>query len=153
MKYTHSLQYFQVILCALIGSFIDLDHFLVAKTIYYREIQNNINRGIFHITTIPIVISVFMLLYAQKFVSDCINIVAWIILTAFLSHHIRDATRRGFLMTPFGSTPRVPYFCYIFLLLILPFLISYGEYLTTRLISKTKTDRQINQPLLMDFEV
>lgn len=36
MKYTHSLQYFQVILCALIGSFIDLDHFLVAKTIYYR---------------------------------------------------------------------------------------------------------------------
>lgn len=45
-----------------------------------------------------------------------------VISCAILSHHIRDGTRRGLWIYPFGSTPNVPYYGYVLLTMILPHL-------------------------------
>lgn len=50
---------------------------------------------------------------------------SWIAMVAVLSHHIRDATRRGLWLWPLGSTPPIPYFGYIFLLALLPLITAY----------------------------
>ncbi|XP_064214056.1 transmembrane protein 267 [Tribolium castaneum] len=39
---------------------------------------------------------------------------------SFVSHHTRDATRRGFWFYPFGSTPPIPYFLYVGMTCFLP---------------------------------
>lgn len=41
---------------------------------------------------------------------------------AVLSHHIRDGTRRGLWIYPFGSSPSIPYYCYVLLTMCLPHL-------------------------------
>lgn len=49
--------------------------------------------------------------------------VALLIFTAFLSHHIRDAHRRGIWFCPFGSTPPISKWCYISITCLLPHVI------------------------------
>lgn len=46
------------------------------------------------------------------------------IVCAFLSHHIRDASRRGFWIYPFGHTHPIPYYLYILLTFIVPSFLS-----------------------------
>lgn len=46
-----------------------------------------------------------------------------ILLTAFISHHTRDAIRRGYWLYPFGSTPTLPYTAYIIISCTLPYFI------------------------------
>lgn len=40
--------------------------------------------------------------------------------TAFLSHHTRDATRRGYWFYPYGSTQPIPYVSYVLITLLIP---------------------------------
>ena len=45
-------------------------------------------------------------------------------LVSGLSHHLRDADKRGVLFyPPFGSTPPLPYKLYVFLVVLLPLVI------------------------------
>lgn len=44
----------------------------------------------------------------------------WILLAALLSHHIRDSTRRGFWMWPFGTTKPLPHVAYLLAEILLP---------------------------------
>ena len=44
-------------------------------------------------------------------------------LIACLSHHLRDADRRGVWLGPFGSTPPIPYRLYPLLVAMLPVLL------------------------------
>ena len=55
----------------------------------------------------------------------------WIFCVAGTSHHVRDATRRGFLFLPFGSTAPLPYTVYVLLTMFLPIAIrlSRAKYL------------------------
>nr|CAD7392037.1 unnamed protein product [Timema cristinae] len=51
--------------------------------------------------------------------------IAWLVLAALLSHHIRDGTRRGLWMWPFGSTPTIPYSLYVGAMMALPHIIGF----------------------------
>ena len=47
----------------------------------------------------------------------------WIFLTATLTHHLRDAIRRGFWFYPINTKP-VPYWAYVLLMLTYPMICS-----------------------------
>lgn len=42
---------------------------------------------------------------------------------AFISHHTRDATRRGLWFLGYGHTAALPYWCYILMIMGLPWII------------------------------
>lgn len=74
--------------------------------------------------------SVYHVQWFQKF--------ALLVFTAFLSHHIRDANRRGVWFYPFGSTLPIPKWGYICITCVLP----HATYL---LLSKSDTkDRRVD---------
>lgn len=58
--------------------------------------------------------------------------------TAFSTHHIRDATRRGFWFSLYGSTPPIPYFVYVGMICVIPHLVSLLLRYTTRYKSDVK---------------
>jgi len=47
-----------------------------------------------------------------------------IVTVAWLSHHVRDAVRRGMWFYPFGSTPPLPKAVYLATIILLPLLMS-----------------------------
>ncbi|XP_057341162.1 transmembrane protein 267 [Microplitis mediator] len=115
-----------ILLCASMSSFIDVDHFIEAKSFHINDAIRLDHRPFFHCTTIPIVIwSTFLL--GSKILSDNeLNYYAWIVFTSFLSHHIRDGTRRGLWFFPFGSTRKIPYYLYIVMTMLLPFFVYFS---------------------------
>lgn len=54
-----------------------------------------------------------------------LNTLGWITLAAVLSHHSRDATRRGYWNCPFGSSPPINYWVYVVIIMLLPYAIAY----------------------------
>lgn len=57
------------------------------------------------------------------FQNNLVLVSSLILLTAFISHHTRDATRRGYWFYPFGSTPPLPYAVYVIVTCTLPYII------------------------------
>lgn len=82
-------------------------------------------RPFLHCTTIPIVLWVIFILLSHAFHSPALEHVSWVILAAFLSHHIRDGTRRGLWFCPFGSTRPIPYYLYVSLCMLLPYVLHW----------------------------
>ncbi|XP_041356530.1 transmembrane protein 267-like isoform X2 [Gigantopelta aegis] len=77
----------------------------------------------FHATTIIPVVFLTLLCTGYTLQSKQTKMFSFIYLTSWLSHHIRDATRRGLWLPPFGSTLPLHYWMYIFLILFLPLCI------------------------------
>jgi hypothetical protein len=48
---------------------------------------------------------------------------AILVFSSAISHQLRDSTRRGMWFCPVGSTPKVPYVLYLFILGALPVLV------------------------------
>lgn len=114
----------QSLLCALISSAIDVDHFISARSFHLKDATKLIRRPFLHCTTLPLV--AFLVIFIPAKYCNCVKLetLGWIILAAFLSHHIRDAARRGFWFYPLGSTPPLGTGTYLALTAILPIFLS-----------------------------
>ena len=73
----------------------------------------------------------FLMIYSKIFSHPNVANYAWIILSSFLSHHIRDANRRGLWFCPIGSTRPISYYLYLSLSMAFPYLIRFGMTLLT----------------------
>ncbi|KAK9304829.1 hypothetical protein QLX08_003902 [Tetragonisca angustula] len=82
-------------------------------------------RPFFHCTTLPITAWLMMNFYASVFNSPKLSYYSWIILASFLSHHIRDGTRRGLWFCPIGSTQPIPYYLYLSMSMMLPHVLQW----------------------------
>ncbi|KAI4492092.1 hypothetical protein M0802_010100 [Mischocyttarus mexicanus] len=106
-----------------LSSFIDVDHFLAARSWKLSDVISLNKRPFLHCTTIPILLWFILIVNSIIFNSQSLNESAWIISTSFLSHHIRDGTRRGLWFCPFGSTQPIPYYIYIIISMALPYIL------------------------------
>lgn len=114
----------QCILCLLLACLVDVDHFLAAGSLRLKDALSLPARPPFHATTIIPVITAFLYIISMLFpVQSNIYLICFTFFIAWTSHHIRDSTRRGLWLPPFGSTPSLPYTLYICLILILPLLV------------------------------
>ncbi|XP_015183827.1 PREDICTED: transmembrane protein C5orf28 [Polistes dominula] len=112
-----------IIFSFILSSFIDIDHFLTARSWKLSDAITLNKRPFLHCTTIPILLWVILILNSIIFNCPKLNESAWIISASFLSHHIRDGTRRGLWFCPFGSTQPIPYYIYISISMALPYIL------------------------------
>lgn len=106
-----------------LSSFIDVDHFLSARSWKLSDATSLSRRPFLHCTTVPIFLWFILILTSTTFNLPSLNHYSWIISASFLSHHIRDATRRGLWFCPLGSTQPIPYYAYIVISMTLPYIL------------------------------
>ncbi|KAK0168361.1 hypothetical protein PV327_002172 [Microctonus hyperodae] len=114
-----------IVLCATISSLIDIDHFIEARSWKLNAATNLERRPILHCTTIPILLWLLLQKISKIYESTKFDNFSWIVLVSFLSHHIRDGTRRGLWLAPFGTTKPIPYYLYIITDMILPHVVFF----------------------------
>nr|CAD7259557.1 unnamed protein product [Timema shepardi] len=81
------------------------------------------SRPFLHCTSVPLTICVVVIVLSHVLGWSTLVRITWLVLAALLSHHIRDGTRRGLWMWPFGSTPIIPYSLYVGAMMALPHII------------------------------
>ncbi|XP_056640717.1 transmembrane protein 267 [Diorhabda sublineata] len=113
----------EIFTCSLLSSIIDLDHFIEAKSLKFQDATNLKRRPFLHCSTFPFLLCILILIISYFSEIVVLKRIGFILLTAFGSHHTRDATRRGYWFYPFGSTVPVPYIMYIGIITVLPFFI------------------------------
>ncbi|XP_073966678.1 transmembrane protein 267 [Choristoneura fumiferana] len=111
---------YNVILCTLISSFIDVDHVFVARSLQWKDLTTLKQRGIFHCTTFWLFVTTVLLIYSYAYKKLNIYILSWMLIVAYTSHHIRDANRRGIWLYPYGHTPPLSKYVYAGLTTMLP---------------------------------
>ncbi|XP_014219507.1 transmembrane protein 267 [Copidosoma floridanum] len=114
-----------IIICFLMSSLIDVDHFIAAESMDINDATHLKYRPFLHCTTIPIVLWAVMNVIAKLTSSTNLIICSWMIFGSFLSHHIRDGNRRGLWFWPFGSTRPIPYYMYISVSMALPYCMQW----------------------------
>lgn len=114
----------QSAVCGLISSVIDIDHFILARSFHLKDATSLSRRPFLHCTTLPILAFtvIFLMSYSHK--NSDLEVFGWIFIASFLSHHTRDAARRGYWLWPFGSTPPLGTSLYLFLTVLLPPILS-----------------------------
>ncbi|XP_026755800.2 transmembrane protein 267 [Galleria mellonella] len=115
---------FNIAICTFMSSFIDVDHIFVARSLQWKDLTNLKQRGIFHCTTFWLVLTTSLLIYSYIYKKIHIYVITWMLIVAYTSHHIRDANRRGLWLYPYGHTPPFHKYIYIFLVGLLPNLLT-----------------------------
>ncbi|XP_031575160.1 transmembrane protein 267-like [Actinia tenebrosa] len=112
----------QAIGCAVMSSLIDVDHFVMARSLHLKNAVSLPHRPPLHATTIlPFVVPILQVWCAQNI--PCLHHLPYMFIVAVLSHHLRDAYRRGLWFWPMGSTPPLPYWVYLSCVVILPVIV------------------------------
>jgi len=102
-----------LLLCGMMASVIDLDHFVAARSFNIHEATSLSFRPILHWTTLPVTCFVFLVILALILYSLNLYTFAWMFLTAFITHHWRDGYRRGLWIYPLPSIPPFSYSIYL----------------------------------------
>ncbi|XP_013411603.1 transmembrane protein 267-like [Lingula anatina] len=113
----------QILLCGALGSLVDVDHFLAARSLKLKAALSLPQRPPFHATTVIPVISLVILVTQRLTQTRHLPYLPLLFLVSWLSHHTRDAVRRGYWMWPFGETPPLPYGTYVMLNIGLPLIV------------------------------
>ncbi len=99
----------------LVGSILDLDHFIAAHSFSLSEATSLSSRPPGHaLVAVPIIAVVAasivaLVCYPSEGRRDRARHIGQLIVVALLSHQLRDATRRGIWFWPMGSTSKLPY--------------------------------------------
>jgi len=114
------LNILHMLLCGLMASLIDVDHFIAASSFKLKDAVHLPNRPFLHNSSLILLIVPFIIFplynrYNHRVLEwSQLSLVAF---TALTTHHLRDGKRRGLWIWPFGSTPPLD-FDYLYILLI-----------------------------------
>ncbi|CAB3988487.1 transmembrane 267-like [Paramuricea clavata] len=100
------------------ASAIDLDHFVMAKSYTLKDALSLPKRPPLHSTSILIPILPIMFIIALYY--PLLSMLPFIATISVVSHHVRDGHRRGVWFWPVGSTPAIPYWLYLLIIILLP---------------------------------
>lgn len=118
------------IACGFAASAIDLDHFIAARSLSLEDAVQLNSRPFLHCTSIPLLVFSLGVGIGYTLKYSAIKRYSWLLIAALLSHHIRDSTRWGLWLWPCGTTIPLPYFLYVIITVLVPFLIIAGMKLT-----------------------
>jgi len=94
--------------------------------IFFKAATQLPARPFLHNSSIPAVLLIILIVTHN--LSNNQSATLWLVtlITAFTTHHLRDANRRGLTFLPFGGNTRpIPDAGYIALILLTPFLLKY----------------------------
>lgn len=108
---------FKSILCAFFASFLDVDHFIEAKSFQLQSAVSLQRRPFLHNTTLMIVLTLFLspLIF---FLTTNFGWIFYFFIIIWFPHHCRDANRRGFWIWPLGHTFPLPFWIYTIIMLL-----------------------------------
>ncbi|OQR96872.1 hypothetical protein ACHHYP_13162 [Achlya hypogyna] len=116
------LQLLEGVIALLIGSLLDLDHFVAAAGWTFQAATSLSERPLGH--AVAFIAAIALVVWCACPRSRRIRAVA-LVLVCLLSHQLRDAFRRGLWIAPgVGSTPPLPYAMYLALELSLPWVLA-----------------------------
>ena len=118
----------------ILSSAVDVDHFIEASSWRLSDATSLHHRPFFHCSTLMMIMIIIMLAVSLIFRIGSLHTLSFMCATAWTTHHLRDALRRGLWFCPFGSTSRLQYDLYLVILLILPFAVSQLMDLTSLLL-------------------
>ena len=102
--------------------------FLSTESILFQKALNLQRRPFMHGTSTVIVISISLGVFIKYLHTywkvSLFDYVPWMCFAAWVSHHLRDAHRRGLWFPPFGSTPPLPQWMYIGLIILLVWFVT-----------------------------
>ncbi|CAG9790631.1 unnamed protein product [Diatraea saccharalis] len=133
---TRQACHLNIAFCTMLSSFIDVDHFLVARSLHLKDLFGLKQRGILHCTTTWLIITAILYIYSYIYNKNNIHVATWMIFIAYTTHHLRDANRRGLWLYPFGHTVPVPTVMYIILTMFLPNLYPHIYFYMKPLLNK-----------------
>ncbi|XP_049806020.1 transmembrane protein 267 [Schistocerca nitens] len=116
--------------CCLAASAIDVDHFVAARSVSLENALQLKSRPFLHCTSIPLLVFGIGVVVGYVLKYSMMKRYSWLLIAALLSHHIRDSTRRGLWLWPCGTTYPLPYYLYVIITVLIPFLIVAGMKLT-----------------------
>lgn len=135
---------FQCMICMGLAMFVDVDHVIMARSLNPHDLISLPHRPHFHATTIIIPIATILWVLGDVYKDSFFSILCPIFVTAWLSHHIRDATRRGLWFPPFGSTPPLSPSLYVIILMIFPLIMMLFWRMSRSDIIQTSVPADIN---------
>ncbi|KRZ73354.1 Transmembrane protein C5orf28 -like protein [Trichinella papuae] len=104
------------VLCGICASALDLDHIFQADSLTLQAILHLRTRPLLHITTFTASLNVLLYLLLK---SSSRNYLVVFVFLIWFPHQSRDANRRGYTMYPFGTTPPLAKWFYLFILAVL----------------------------------
>jgi len=110
----------EVVLAATLSSLVDLDHFIAAKSFSLKAATSLQSRPFLHDSLVPILVLLTSLLLGLLDKSGLITRLGILTFSSLLSHHFRDAWRRGLWFRGIGVL-ELNYWTYIFLTFLFPF--------------------------------
>ncbi|GBM61836.1 Transmembrane protein 267 [Araneus ventricosus] len=113
---------YQSLLCGLFAGLVDLDHFLMAKSLKFKDAISLSSRPPFHNTTFVAMFAISLILVMHFKGNELFENIGWYILVAAISHHLRDAQRRGLWLWPWRTRP-LNYTNYLILTYLFPLAI------------------------------
>ncbi|XP_061428465.1 transmembrane protein 267 [Lethenteron reissneri] len=113
----------QVLLAGFLACCLDLDHFVMAKSLRISDLHRLRGRPPLHNTTLVLALALSLELVLVRplgLLGGPWERLPALAALAWLSHHVRDGARRGLWLWPLGSTPPLPRWAYLALTAALP---------------------------------
>ncbi|EDO45051.1 predicted protein [Nematostella vectensis] len=108
--------------CSVLSCAIDVDHFFLARSWNLKDALSLTHRPPLHTTTIILLLVPLLQTWCAQHVV-CLHLLPYMFTISVLSHHLRDAQRRGLWFWPIGSTPSLPCWLYVTCVMLLPFVL------------------------------
>ncbi|CAF4017648.1 unnamed protein product [Adineta steineri] len=120
-----------LILAYIAGSFVDIDHFLEARSLSLHHALNlQQGRPFLHNSLLLLIINIFAFgiehfLWRYHYIYySAVFFIGW------STHHLRDAQRRGLTLLPFGETPPIDYYipimCFVLMTIKLFYMFGFS---------------------------
>lgn len=133
----------ETIIATIVGSVLDIDHFIAAFSWRLHDARQLSRRPFGHaVPFIMITIYFVHIIFRNKRITG-------IVAVSLIGHHLRDASKRGLWFWPLGSTPPLPKYVIYFCFIVLPIAI---RHLLSNEISTNTSNRNAREPLYSEVE-
>ncbi|XP_065923786.1 transmembrane protein 267-like [Magallana gigas] len=113
------------LICGLLGMVIDSDHFIAARSLSLQAALSLRSRPFLHSSTLTLALCVLLFLTGHALNKGWIKLLSVMCFLAWMSHHVRDGSRRGLWFPPLGSTPAIPYSIYVTVTCLMPLVMMF----------------------------
>lgn len=119
-----NISIFNLLFAAFISSFIDIDHFIDAKSFDLNEATSLYKRPFMHNTLTMLIFNLLVFFLINYFQSKMKHI-SFIIFISWFTHHVRDANRHGLWFGSSYKTPPLSDYVYILITCLTPLAMKY----------------------------
>lgn len=141
---TERLVIMESFICLFVSSLIDVDHFIMAKSLSIIDATSLPSRPFLHCSTVLIIVSIAIFVASLYLNVWWMHSLAFICFTGWSCHHLRDGLRRGLWFCPLGSTAPIPYRIYLIIIIVQPAIIANLVDLSAMLAIRRQSFRPLN---------